>query len=170
MWMACTCGADDGLGRSMTNGRGRLPSPRGGASPEVSRRACDRRRVAPRDAPRTSRPSRRGHRGWSRTNQRLGRPESKGQPQAHSRSALVAPMLAANSSTPLRSGARSCSCATTPSRCKARRNETFPESIMEASAAATPALGARERIARTRPTRPTPASGARVRRARDAFI
>ncbi len=48
----------------------------------------------------------------------------KGQPQAHSRSALVAPMLA-NPSTPLRSGARSCSFATTPSRCKARRNETF---------------------------------------------
>jgi hypothetical protein len=78
----------------------------------------------------------------------------QGQPQAHSRSALVAHMLAANSSTPLRSGARSCSCATTPSRCKARRNETFPESSMEAPAAAAPALGARERIARARPTRP----------------
>jgi hypothetical protein len=72
----------------------------------------------------------------------------KGQPQAHSRSALVAPMLA-NPSTPLRSGARSCSFATTPSRCKARRNETFPESIMEAPAAAASALGARERIAWT---------------------
>jgi SnoaL-like domain len=57
---------------------------------EVSRRTCDRRRAAPRDAPRASRPSRRGHRGWSRTNQRLGRPESKGPAPG----ILVAPMLA----------------------------------------------------------------------------
>src|SRR4029450_13489487 len=55
VWMTCTCGADDRLGRSMTKGRGRLPSPRGGASPEVSRRACDRCRAAPRAAPRTTR-------------------------------------------------------------------------------------------------------------------
>src|SRR5262245_16853776 len=62
----------------------------------------------------------------------------KGQPQAHSRSALVALML--QPSTPLRSGARSCSLATMPSICKDVANEKFPESNMEPPAAAASRL------------------------------
>src|SRR2546428_4444767 len=43
----------------------------------ASRRACGRHQAAPRAAPRTSRPTRRGRRGWPRTSPGPGRPGSK---------------------------------------------------------------------------------------------
>ena len=93
--------ADDRLGRSMTNGRGRLRAlvvahhrkSRAerviGVEPSLATRLAPHGRVegAIEDGPGPIS-------GWGDQN-------PKGQPQAHSRSALVAPMLA-NPSTPLR--------------------------------------------------------------------